>query len=270
LQNDADGSQNAGAQMGAPASDDGKGGGDPMSEEIAHQPIVDELFDKIGMRQVQQDGAPWPDVVMSIAVIETIKSIAVAAVQQALPKMLAEVEAARLANADQAEKDRRDAELAQQQKQEKDDRNRQRRQERDRQKVEQDRAEARSIELKASADFYERISASEVPPAEIVKQVQAAPDLLVMFANGKLFNIDVRLKVRQSSLKMEGGMLFLKDRIDVTADQPAGQVSECWLIPVPSEGAAVNCGLRCALGSVIAIGGGRPVTFPPETIAWRC
>lgn len=269
-QNDADGSQNADAQTDAPASDDGKGGGDPLSDEVAHQPIVDELFDKIGMRQVQQDGAPWPDVVMSIAVIETIKSIAMAAVQQALPQMLAEVEAARLANADQAEKDRRDAELAEQRKQEQAARTRQRREERDRQKADEDRAEARAVELQASADFYAHISEPTIERAEIVAQVQAADELLVCFADGKRFNIDVREKARKSSLKMEGGMLFLQDRVDIAVDVPADTITECWLIPVNDPGALANCGLRCDLGGAIAIGGGRPVTLPPESIAWRC
>jgi hypothetical protein len=264
--NDADGSPNADAQTDAPASDDGKAGGD-----VGPNPIRWLLADTPPI-------LPAPDIAQQLtdlieqarADIDAIGASVLQQVRDQLPKMLAEVEAERLANADQAEKDRRDAELAEQRKQEQAARTRQRREERDRAKAEQDRVEARAVELEAATEFYAHIAGSDVPHAQIVERCKTAPNLLVMFADGQRFNIDIKTMARQSGLKSDGGMLFLKDRIDIAVDVPASTITECWLIPVNDPGQSADCGLRCQLGSGVAIGGGRPVMFPAEFIAWRC
>jgi hypothetical protein len=274
LQNDVDGSPDAGARQDALANGDGSAidraaaAIDSAMESL--QSLDEVLFDKIGMQQVQRPDNPLNDVVMSIAVIETIKSIAVDAVREALPKMLAEVEAARLAHAERAAKEKQDAELAEQRKADQDQRNREKRQQREEQKAREKAAEARAVELEASADFYAHITGSEFPLAEIVARVRGAERLLVMFADGKRFNIDLKHVVTPADLKAHGETLLLGQRIDVPVDVPTDALTECWLIPVGEANQKADCGLRADLGSAIAIGGGRPVMFPAESIAWRC
>lgn len=240
-QNDAAGTQDADAGQNAPAGDAGSGGDKPF-------------FTTSGFSDYEA---------------ELISSIAVAAVRDALPQMLAEVEARRLADAERAAKELQDAQLAEQRRADQEQRNRERRQQREEQKAREKAAEARAVELQASAEFHAHIAGSEVPRAEIVERVQAAEQLLVMFADGKRFNIDLRHAVTRTDLKADGGSLLLKTPIHVPASHPADALTECWLIPA-SDGKQADCGLRCDLGSAIAIGGGRPVTFPAESIAWRC
>lgn len=272
VQNDAGGNQDADAGQNAPAADDGKGGESSPSYSFSPEYLdclADALFDKIGMQQVQQPDKLLADVVMSIAVIETIKHIAVDAVRDALPQMLAEVEVRRQADAERAAKERQDAELAEQRKAEQEQRNRDRRQQREEQKAREKAAEARATEQEMSTEFYQKVAQSDVERDEIVDRVKNATDFLVLFGDGKTFNIDLKLRVVKSDLKFEGGSAFLRAHINVDQAIPTATVSECWLLPVLQEGHCAT-GLRCDLGSGIAIGGGRPVSFPAESIAWRC
>lgn len=259
LQNDADGTLDADAPQDAPASDDGKGGADDPSgylPEEAIAMIVNSVTEGLSKNFSQL-------LIDHRAHIQKI-------VFEALPRMIADVEAARLADAERAAKEKQDAELAEQRKADQDQRNREKRQQREEQKAREKAAEARAVELEASADFYAHITGSELPLAEIVARVRGAERLLVMFADGKRFNIDLKHVVTPADLKAHGETLLLAQRIDVSVDVPTDAVTECWLIPVGEANQKADCGLRADLGSAIAIGGGRPVMFPAESIAWRC